>query len=117
MANLSLAMVTGVTNSMGARRRGQGAGRDKGWGCPADTKGSPGEGGQVAGVCWGAAPGTLKCTLGSLPHPCAHPSSPSPYPGRVLSPWMLAPLQAAGPRAEVVSQLLAVPGWHSTEGA
>lgn len=84
MANLSLAMVTGVTNSMGAARRGQGAGRGQGTGLPCLHKGQPWQRGGTGG--WGAAPRALQCTPGSLSHPCAHPRSPSPHPGRVLSP-------------------------------
>lgn len=71
----------------------------------------------MAGTCWGAAPGALQCTLGSFPYPCAHLGSQKPTLSRVVSPWMLAPHWAVGPRAEVMAWLLAVPIWHGTAGA
>lgn len=78
-------------------------------------KGSPGEGGHVAGTCWGAAPGALQCTPDSLPPPWAHLGSWNRTLSRVLSPRVLAPRWALGLRAEHC--LLAVPIWHGTAGA
>lgn len=96
MANLSLAMVTGVTNSMGAARRGQGAGRGQGMGLPCLQPWQ--RGGRRLGCAGVLHPGLCSAPQGASPIlvPTRGPRPPTPAGCCPHRCWHPTRLQAQG---------------------